>query len=339
MKILIIDDGKAGHSQQSFAVADQIKKCIELHGTPKSLVDVTSLTISLSKAQRWLLECILTWLPILIEYTGQHPISDVRNIAKTRPTILISCGKSASIVAALYSSPNCTKICIHYPGSYFINKFHLLITPEHDSYKLPKFSNVIKTKLAICSGNIIQSSQQPLPKKRVGILLGGSNKSYRFTQEICTIIANEISALQTSLGLEIYWTTSRRTPKNLESQVALALKRNDSKSSHITQPADLLSSCEWVFVSGDSISMISQALAQGCKVTVFTLPHRFLSSRKHEGFIKMLHRANVISTCSYAEISSQALPENLNSGQNLYMDDLKSLKTKLTDILCTHEII
>lgn len=334
MKILIIDDGKAGHLQQSHVVATLIMQSLVRYGAREPAFDI--LPVQISKAKRWVLECLATYLPTTSCIVGQYICREIGVIAKLMPDIIISCGRGASIISAFYRTRACVKVCILYPGSYAIKKFDLLIVPEHDSNKLHGCPNVINTKLALYLPSTVD---RKIGAHHIGVLLGGGNRSYRYSHDTCRRIAQELVQLKIRTGARLYWSASRRTPEYLQCSINNEFHRAGQEHYQLENMSELLFTCDWVIVSADSISMISQVISHGCKVTVFTPPARISSTGKHDRFNKMLSARGLIAICNYDEIGCQEAPTTNEFGLQLHQCDVAFLQRKIEDLLQTHAIL
>jgi mitochondrial fission protein ELM1 len=334
LKILIIDDGKAGHVQQSQVIATIIMQCMGLLGKKVPIIDF--INVNISKVNRLFLEGLLDYLPTLSRIIGHYACREVSAIEKLTPDIIISCGKSASIVGALCGGGDCVKICILYPGQYAIKKFDLLITPNHDAGKLTEHPNVIKTNLALYLSNAIEGK---LSAGHIGILLGGNNRSYSYNRDVCQQIAKQLVQLKKRSGAQLHWTASRRTSKHLLHAMDREFQCAGQEHHKLEDINELFSICDWIIVSADSISMISQAVVNGCKVTVFSPPSRMISTGKHDRFVETLAANGSVVTCSFDEIALQKAPRSNEAGLRLHQADMELLKSNIEDILRAHAFL
>ncbi len=334
LKILIIDDGKSGHVQQSQVIVSIIMQCMGLSG--KKIPTINFINAKVSKVKRLFLECLLDYLPTLSRIVGHYACRQVRDIEKVTPDIVISCGRSASIVGALCGGGDCVKICILYPGQYAIKNFDLLIIPNHDSGKFTEHPNVIKTNLALYIPNAIEGQ---LSAGHIGILLGGKNRSYSYSRDVCQQIAKQLVQLKTRSGAQLYWTASRRTSKYLIHAMDREFQCAVQEHNKIECINELFSICDWIIVSADSVSMISQAVVHGCKVTVFSPPARMISTGKHDRFIEKLAANGSVATCSFDEIALQKAPRSSEVGLRLHQADIKLLQSNIEKLLRANAFI
>ena len=186
------------------------------------------------------------------------------------PDIIISCGRKSVIPSILLKRKNSNIFTIHIQNPKVNSKnFDVVIAPTHDKYYGP---NVIPSEGAIhyITYEEIQAAKNYLTSKIksnkiVSIILGGPNKYYSFNKEQLMEIFESIKMTFIGKGYEIIIIPSMRTPKTI---IELA-KKEMSKFGHVVDIIDkqaYLSAyalAEYVVVTCDSISMISEAAASG----------------------------------------------------------------------------
>jgi mitochondrial fission protein ELM1 len=212
----------------------------------------------------------------------------------------------------------------------------LLITPNHDAGKLTEHPNVIKTNLALYLSNAIEGK---LSAGHIGILLGGNNRSYSYNRDVCQQIAKQLVQLKKRSGAQLHWTASRRTSKHLLHAMDREFQCAGQEHHKLEDINELFSICDWIIVSADSISMISQAVVNGCKVTVFSPPSRMISTGKHDRFVETLAANGSVVTCSFDEIALQKAPRSNEAGLRLHQADMELLKSNIEDILRAHAFL
>lgn len=327
-RIVILSDGKAGHLNQSLSLAESFKryrnaKGIEDKNTEievidirfknrfyKTLINFTS--IFSGTACQGCLRC----LKIALEK------SSYEKLAHTYADVVISTGFSLAGVNSIYRFENNAKnaVCMK-PGMLGFKRFDMVVLPRHDVRKTIKRKNVIITDV---SPNIINEkylrkaeegiskiSKQITGKEVLGVLLGGDNVNYRYTEEDISKIISQILDASRRIRADIVFTTSRRTPHNIENLIKETLKdeerckllviANERNSPHTV--GGILSLSNVVVVSGESTSMVSEAVSSGKKTIVFKGKKRNTKPTKHEIFLERL------SDAGYLKIAE---PENLS---------------------------
>ena len=210
------------------------------------------------------------------------PISDI--ILKDKihitddeiPDIMISCGRKSVIPSILLKRKNSNIFTIHIQNPKVNSKnFDVVIAPQHDSHYYG--SNVYHSEGAIhyITYQEIQAAKNYLTSKIksnkiVSLILGGPNKYYSFSKEQLMEIFQNIRSCFIMKGYETIIVPSMRTPKTI---IELA-KKEMSKFGHVVDTVDkqaYLSAyalAEYVVVTCDSISMISEAAASGKPIYV-----------------------------------------------------------------------
>ena len=191
------------------------------------------------------------------------------------PDLIISCGRKSVIPSILLKKKNPNIFTIHIQNPKVNSKnFDAVIAPLHDKYFGP---NVFNSEGAIhyITYEEIQAAKNYLvdkikSNKIVSIILGGPNKYYSFSNNQLMEIFNSIKNTFIDKGYETIIVPSLRTPKTI---IELA-KKEMSKFGHVVDLVDkqaYLSAyalAEYIVVTCDSISMISEASSSGKPIYV-----------------------------------------------------------------------
>ena len=190
--------------------------------------------------------------------------------------IVISCGRKSvipSIALKKRFGKEIFNIHIQDPKVSF-QHFDLIISPEHDNLK---GDNVIKTKGAIhylTKKEIIKNSKYLEIKKDnkqiVAFVLGGPNKYYKFTDNQINTIFNKVKTLFTTDKYKLIVIPSYRTPESIIKKANEAFGFNHYVIKKVDKKAYLssLSNADYIVVTCDSTSMISEAAVTGKPVYV-----------------------------------------------------------------------
>lgn len=216
--------------------------------------------------------------------------------------IVISCGSALAGINFVVSAENQARsIVIMRPGILSTKRFDLVIMPRHDFP--PKRKNTIITDgaLNIIDEDYLQRKRQelfsllPIEGRLVlGLLLGGDTADFHFNLAALKELIRELKSFLKNRGGEILVTTSRRTPPAVEQLV---------KAEFTTYPrcrflvianeknipdavAMILGASQYVVVSPESISMISEAASSGRYVLVFLAPGKL--GKRHQRFLHLL---------------------------------------------------
>jgi mitochondrial fission protein ELM1 len=171
--------------------------------------------------------------------------------------------------------------------------FDLLALPEHD--RAAPAPNLIRTLGA--PHNVTPErlkdygkSLAAYPSPRIGLLIGGDTAHGRWTQEELSAFLAQATNLAPSGS--ILATTSRRTPPWAYPFIETALQPHPHLLYRYDRPQgenpyhDILAASDMLIVTGESVSMCSEACATGKPVYLFTPGNA--PSPKHRRFLAML---------------------------------------------------
>lgn len=208
------------------------------------------------------------------------------------PKLIIAAGRRTAPVAReiKYLSGGATQLVqMMWPGADGISDFDLVCVPNHDN--IPDAKNIFKTTGAasmitatqiagISQKYEMQYAQYPNPK--FALFCGGSTKNRNFTDEMAIDLGRNASDLANATGGSLLVTTSRRTGDQ-----AQVLIDNIEASAKIHQWSDkgdnpyraFLGVADAIIVTGDSMSMCSEACSTGKPVYIHAPPD--LITNKH----------------------------------------------------------
>ncbi|MCX5680319.1 MAG: ELM1/GtrOC1 family putative glycosyltransferase [Candidatus Omnitrophica bacterium] len=328
--VLVLDDGKAGHLNQSMAIAEDIRKARMVDGYKPEDIRITVvrvkfkspwarslLGVSASFASWRCHGCMKCMKACLDEDTYE-------TLMKTYSDFVISCGSSLAGVNIFMSKENNAKnIVVMRPGIFMgLNKFKLALIPEHD--RPAQKRNVVRTVLApnLINEEKIRKDGELLSRRvhlgtngAVGVFIGGDNPEYAFTDELALSVAQSLTDFCDKSGAGILMTTSRRTPKEVEE---LFKKRSKSSGyfkllvvANEKNPPEtvggVLDLSRVILVSGESISMISEAVSSGKPVVVFRLTKKKPGTTKHERALAAFEKRGYVTVCDAGHIASTLL--------------------------------
>ena len=181
--------------------------------------------------------------------------------------------------ARRYARPS---VALMYPKGYR-KDFSVIIAGAHDR---PEPRANLKISPVSLSFSRPQGLYRP-QRKSIGFIIGGPNSCFEMGDEIL----KQIEAVRSQFaGCEFALTTSPRTPQATES--ALEKLGWDYSVIYSREPVnpigDFLAQCEWVFISEDSVSMISEAVSNGrASVAILSLKRKD-AHNKFDDFISAL---------------------------------------------------
>ncbi len=298
LNILVLSDNKAGHLKQSLSLSSLIKE-----KRPHSVVEVVSL--SLSAAQRVVLDfsnifsshrCLGCFFCLRV-ILGK----DFERVFKYAD-IVISSGSSLSSLNRILSYGLDAKSFIIQRGNVGIRKHDLAVVPFHDNAHLSRnivriygslsFPDIERQK--IDSGKLrrmVKNLNDSLPK--IGVFIGGPLEKVRNEK----MILDRLSALKRELSgnsWQVLLSTSRRTPSFAEEFIEREFKDFGllviaNKQNYPFVSGGMISLCDVVLVSSDSVSMVSES-ASVKPALIFNL-FDTEAGRKHTAFAESLDKS------------------------------------------------
>ena len=265
-RILILSDDRTGHLNQSLALAKYM-------GMPYDI-------LSVKFKYPWYkpLSYILDQLGINTE-----KLFDIRIDKKY--DLIVGSGSSVSYAVKVLAEKTDTRSVVMMLPRGYRYTFDIIFAQSHDNP--PKQNNIIEIPANF--SYIEPEGLYEANRKSIGIVIGGDNKIFNMDPETLKKQLDFIK--QYYHGYEIAITTSPRTSKEIESLVkdyGFDYEVIYSESS-VNPIPDFLEQCETVFITGDSTSMISEAVAYG-ESNVIVLPLESKSNNKFTRFISSLAR-------------------------------------------------
>lgn len=229
------------------------------------------------------------------------------------PDAVISAGRRASRIAlhiknmAAADGKKPLLVQIMKPESG-MGKFDIVALPAHDAFSPKKCgkSVILQTLLSPHSITAETLAQQrfawaaKFPQAtgpRIAVLVGGNSKNAKYSADNWLQFKNYLENLRANLGGSFMFTTSRRTGEQATALFAgLCGKPNDVFHPWSAKPGKpnpyqgFLALADAIIVTGDSVSMCSEAIATGKAVYVFTGDK--CSPPKFERFLKALYTGN-----------------------------------------------
>lgn len=274
--LLILSDKKPGHLNQSIAYAR----------TLNADYDVVEIGF------KYKLTKVFTYL---LDHMGVYFSKYVNmSLPEKKYDAIVSAG-SDTYYANKYLSQKLgsSSVAMMYPSGYRLN-FTLIFAQQHD--KPPKSDNIIEIPVNfshLVAGDVFKPQQD---KKYVGIVIGGGNRVFQMdTQAIAQYIEQIFSLFPEH---EVVVTTSRRTSVDIEQllhRYPFSYKLIYSHNPCNPVP-DFLTHCDYVFITQDSTSMISEAVSNGrANVEVLPLKSRKKDSKFHR-LGQFLEKQNYLHT-------------------------------------------
>ncbi|MFH1552777.1 MAG: ELM1/GtrOC1 family putative glycosyltransferase [Candidatus Omnitrophota bacterium] len=312
-KVMVLDDEKKGHLKQSLAVVEQIKRYRADEGyAPEHLeVDIVKIrfknkltkTIFNASSRLFTPRCqgCLKCLKRALDKESYETVSS------RYADVVVSCASTLSGVNKMMKMENNARnVTVLDPGFLNRGKFDLIVLPRHDLDSSSRLQapgdNVIVTDLAPTSlrpeglasfeGRSHEAGGSP-GKIHIGLLLGGDNPHFTFGKELLDSLVQNMRKACEDMDGYLYMTTSRRTSVSAETTVLNAFKGYTRCAMFVSGREDtdehtvekIFASSDVICVSGESISMVSEAVSSGKPVLVFMPDKKSARSTKYERFV------------------------------------------------------
>lgn len=297
LSILILTDGKTGHTKQSLAFLDLFKETsyqikeevVEVHYRNKFMQYLAHLFALLCpKSCLGCQGCIEFFLKEKSWQVLKNKFFD----------IIISTGSSPAPLNYIYARSLGAKSCVILKPNLPLSKFDLAIIPEHDGVKGKKVVNIkgalVRTrdidKEARAGREFFKLGEEKFLSLFIGNFL---NAQEEFLKNL-KIFLDKLKFFSLKYNYKLLVTTSRRTHPEVEDILKMKLENFGAlktlvivreKNWHFVVSAFLTYS-ELVFVTSDSISMLSESLYSG-KTTVCVFLER-IKRKRHLNFLYSL---------------------------------------------------
>jgi len=271
-RILVLSDDRMGHLNQSLAFV--------------KYTDISCDIVSVKFKSRWrkLLSYILDNMGIYTESLFDIEIDKTYDY-----DIVVGTGSTtAYLTKVLAKKMNAKSVAMMLPRGFRYN-FDLIFAQSHDNP--PKQENIIEIP---ANFSYVETKKiYKRGKKSIGIVIGGNTKVFTVFKEKLQVQLDAIVKLYT--GYEVAITTSPRTSEEIAHLVeSYGFDYEVIYSKDPVNPiADFLEQCETVFITGDSTSMISEAVSYG-KANVVILPLECQEKNKFTKFIDTLNKGEYL---------------------------------------------
>ncbi|MFA5008361.1 MAG: ELM1/GtrOC1 family putative glycosyltransferase [Candidatus Omnitrophota bacterium] len=296
--VLLLSDGKAGHLKQSQAFLSILKeedlkirsRIVEIKAAGKAIRAVSEVCAFF--AGRHCLGCgsCLNWI------TDKEALTKIK---KTYADIVVSTGSSVAALNRLIAATLHAKSVVILRPNTPLRKFDLSIIPSHDRVSA---KNTVIIKGALSFPENVKEKTESCRKffnlsreKKISLFIGGYLSDKKIYLENISLFLEKLKEFSLKNNFKLLVSTSRRTQgeveelienklkglKNLEAIVIAGRKNYDFVFEGFVNLSDM------VFVSSESISMISEILAIK-KPCVCLLFEKHLD--KHKVFMQSLEK-------------------------------------------------
>ena len=251
----ILSDGKAGHENQSLGLAEALGRRSQV------------LRLSVKVPWRWLPPAL--WLAPLraVRFQTSAP-------APPWPELVIACGRTpAPVAAALRRASGGASFVVQIQDAKLpAEGFDLVVVPEHDRLR---GDNVLTSRGALtrvtperlaAAAERFGPRYAALARPRVAVLIGGSSRAYRMTEDRARTLGEQLATLARRDGAGLMVTLSRRTPPAAAEALKSALAGSGAAiwdGGGENPYFGLLALADHLVVTGDSVSMACEAAGTG----------------------------------------------------------------------------
>jgi hypothetical protein len=280
-RLWLLCDHKPGHNTQTHGLADalgwpyesktlQFRWPVYLHrGIARLLGWLEASPMGLTRGSRALLQP--PWPDVIIA-AGWRPARIarwlVRSNARSRAVLL---GRKGATIPA---GDDILISCRHFLLPAHPRRIEILIPPNH-------ISAAILEQAGARWQSLFAAGKRP----RIGVLLGGATELHHFDANDAQQLGRSLQAFAAARGGSVYAISSRRTGADATHALAQALgPQAHVHAWHAGEPDNpylgFLAIPEILVVTGDSESMIAEALATGKPVYIFRLRQRIAGLRR-----------------------------------------------------------
>lgn len=370
--ILLLDDGRAGHLRQSQRVSKILQELLQEKGFK---AEIHSAPVIFKSEWRRKIFAFINFVGFPFVYLKRWDFlraslteDSFNKISRVKADYLISCGSSLPGVNQLLCEDQDAKsIVIQKPGFLSIRRFHLVILPQHDALNFCSSAqggaifNVGKTKVAATYGAINLVSPEYLKEQaellsnrfshlknrfrmKLGVFIGGDSRNLCLGETQIKIMIDQLKEVAEQMNVDILLTTSRRTTARVEQLLQRAFKKYPHCSLLILASQDnipeavggILGLADILVVSGDSISMVSEAASSGKKTIVFSPQmRRGLREKhnKHKWFVENLRAQGFIFSTDVKQLARVIYDMSKGKIQPSILDDGKIVREALKGII------
>ncbi len=260
--VWVLHDGKAGMASQALGLA-------EAAGFP-------FVEKPLSVRRPW------AWLPPRLWVAPLRAVSEAGiALSPPWPDLVIGCGRHTAMpaLAIRRASGGRTFAAQIQDPRVGRAEFDLLFIPEHDRSRGPRIQVTRGAIHRVTAARLAAELRRfpalaGLPRPILGVLIGGSNRSYRLGLDRLATIAEAIAGILRADGGSAVVTPSRRTGAE---GVALLRQRLAGLPAEIWNGTGdnpyyaYLAAADALLVTADSVSMVSEAAATGKAVHILDL--------------------------------------------------------------------
>jgi len=351
---LFLCDGKAGHESSLKAVADILGEAAEERGCQfrfkfqpvryRSAWHRFALTGLCFFLRPWI-RGRLAWLRFFLKDECWP------ELASCYADFTVSCGSSLLPVHAWVARENKAKtvVLMKPPFPFRRSRYDLVIAPRHDAPVKARhvlytemMPNLVTEKLLCAEGERLKNEQRLADAPYVSFFVGGDTRDYALRRDKIGGAIEKLLEVSRESRFKILLTTSRRTRTEIECLIKekcgsgtsfpLVVIANEKNIPNVSY--GMLGLSRAVFVTEDSVAMISEAVCSGRPVFVLkagtgNLPEkhrRFQENLSEKGLVRILDPIDISGSCFVPGRSE-------SKGAELSREIREGIKEKILKIL------
>ncbi|MBI2166829.1 MAG: mitochondrial fission ELM1 family protein [Candidatus Omnitrophica bacterium] len=324
-RIVLLSDGKPGHVKQSETLLEEIRA---VGGKAAPPYEILAETVEVRFASKWRRRLFPVFALFFMPW-AQGRLRRLRffltpecaeRIEQVNPDIVISAGTRLVPLNLCLGRENLSKsVVVMKPGFPFnLFRYDLALVPFHDRGLLPRGTVRIQGALSPAGPEALESSKRkligslPNPERvRLGLFLGGETRGFKLLlPEVENLIRQMEQASEAAAG-DYLVTTSRRTPEKICRFLQEQLNENSRCQLCVIASQDrrpevvpgMMALADFLIVTEDSLSMISEAVSSGKAVVVVKMSSDGLP-RKHTRFQESLKKDWGVPVVSVGELAA-----------------------------------
>ncbi len=335
-RVVVLSDGRAGHLHQSMAVVEAMRRrraqdgvgdrifCEELVIQYKNSF-MRSLMRAVSIVTRGQLPFRTLWLKAALTRVSY------KRMRRVYADVVISCGSSLQDVNIWIKKENKAKSVLIMKPSVSQDLFDAIILPQHDKVLSGERIFVTEGALSAIRQEDLSKESQKLNSElvldrysmKIGLLVGGDTTKIQFQPALFEKWMQSLQQFCVQKSAAVIATSSRRTPiwaeqvmKNhfLDKAVCpyLIIANEANREGGVSA---ILGLCDWVIVTGESMSMVSEAVMAGKPVLVVNPWSQEASVKpKYEQYLDRLEKDGKIVRVLLEQFSSQMMSASQKIG-------------------------
>ena len=342
IRVVILNDKKPGHYNQSLGIIEKMPECqtawLEIqfrHKWRDNLLRAFMRIFGGAPLSTSLSHTFLRWSLIPESY---NPLIQLQTA-----DIILSTGSSVAAINLLLGRILGAKtVTCRRPSPVGTRYFDLAILPMISWHHASRKDNICRT-IGVpnpISPDLLDVKREQLKDElhlsdcpRIGVLLGGRDRHETITVEDAERLGEICEATAERMDVQIFVTTSRRTPPDVTEHLVSTVKDTDwcpifitpDTSSALEDPYQaILALSDLLIVTADSFSMVCEAASSGRNVAVLTLSHKSMRPPKRYEVYRYMEERSIVSRCRLDGLETHIAKALTSDGSNKPLQDTET---------------